>query len=262
VNAKKIFAALLVIFVAGGGFVAGLILLRERQDIGEKAAVAGGRATVSFNPATGNYKVGDTIQTAVYFNTDNIPVSGVAVRVRYPFSGTTPEVTVTSIEANPTLLSSGGWTCPTQETRQEGGNVIIDIGCANDLAGGYATNQNTLLASISLRVQRAPAVSPLVLTFDPVESVIRRRSDNQDILNNPTSIGSFNIEGGGSVSVTPTPSTRVTSSVTPTQTPRLTSGATKTPTPSAMPDAGVGYPFVFGSVLGLAVIFAAILLAI
>jgi len=52
-SAKKILAALVVIVVAIGGFVAGLILLRERQDLREEAAVPGGQATVSIEPASG-----------------------------------------------------------------------------------------------------------------------------------------------------------------------------------------------------------------
>lgn len=269
---KKIAAAFIVIFVAIGGFVAGLILLRDNQAIEEKAAVPNGRATVSFNPATGNFKVGDTIQTAVYFNTDNIAVSGIAIRVRYPFTGTTPEVTVSSITVNPTLLSSGDWTCPTQNNTQQGGNVVIDIACANTSASGYSTNQNVLLANISLRIQRAPATSPLVLTFDPAESVITRRSDNQDVLLIPTSTGSFVIEGVNQPTntVTVAPTTSVTTTGTKTPTPTLTKtptgsvtgSTTKTPTPTAMPEAGISLPTYVGIGFGVAAIFAALLIAL
>jgi len=268
-STKKMLAAGLVILVAISGFVAGLILLRDRQDIGEQAAVPGGRATVTFNPSTGNYKVGDSIQTAVYFNTDNIAISGVAVKILYPFSGTTPEVTVTSITINQTLLSSGDWSCPTKETRVEGSNVVIEISCTVGTAAlGYTNNVDTLLANLSLRVQRVPPTSPLVLRFDPVGSVITRRSDNQDVLLVPVSSGSFNIEGAGSPSstITPTPSARATGTVTvtPTPTTKLSETVTKTPTPipSAMPEAGISMPTFAGIGFGILVIFAALLLAI
>ncbi|KKQ45639.1 MAG: hypothetical protein US62_C0011G0003 [Candidatus Woesebacteria bacterium GW2011_GWA1_37_8] len=268
-STKKMLAAGLVILVAIGGFVAGLILLRDRQDIGEQAAVPGGRATVTFNPSTGNYKVGDSIQTAVYFNTDNIAISGVAVKVLYPFSGTTPEVTVTSITVNPTLLSSGDWSCPTQETKVEGSNVVINISCTVGTAAlGYTNNVDTLLANLSLRVQRVPPTSPLVLRFDPVESVVTRRSDNQDVLLVPVSSGSFNIEGAGAPSGTATPTVRATGSVTTTPTPTVkltgtgTVTVTKTPTPTALPGAGISLPTYAGVLFGAVIIFAALLLAI
>ena len=111
--AKKVVVALLIILVAIGGFVAGLVLLRERQSLVEEAAVPTGTAEVSISPETGNFNVGDTINTSVYFNPANNTISGVAVRLTYPFSGATPEISVSSIQVNPSLLSSGDWTCPT-----------------------------------------------------------------------------------------------------------------------------------------------------
>ena len=45
-TAKKTLAAVLVILVAIGGFVAGLYLLRQRQELREEAAVPGGQAEV------------------------------------------------------------------------------------------------------------------------------------------------------------------------------------------------------------------------
>jgi len=125
--AKKVIVALLIIVVAIGGFVAGLVLLREQQNLVEEAAVPTGQAKVSITPETGNLNVGDTVQTNVSFNPANIPVSGVAVRLLYPFSGATPEVSVQSIQINQSLLSSGDWTCPTQASNIEGSNVIVDI---------------------------------------------------------------------------------------------------------------------------------------
>src|SRR3990167_7431167 len=152
--AKKVIVALLIIVVAIGGFVAGLVLLRERQNLVEEAAVPTGQAKVSITPETGSFAVGDTVQTNVSFNPANIPISGVAVRLLYPFSGATPEVSVQSIQVNQTLLSSGDWTCPTQTSNIEGSNVIVDIACANTSAAGFAANTNTLLATVVLKVER------------------------------------------------------------------------------------------------------------
>src|SRR3989344_270520 len=106
---RKLLVAVLIIVVAIGGFVAGLFLLRERQQIIEEAAVPGGQAEVSVEPASGNFDVGSTINASVSFNPANIAISGVAVRLTYPFTGATPEVTVESIEVDSTLLSSGDW---------------------------------------------------------------------------------------------------------------------------------------------------------
>jgi hypothetical protein len=271
--AKKVFVALLIIVVAIGGFVAGLILLRERQDISEKAAVPGGQAQVSLSPATGNYNVGDTISMNVSFNPSNIAISGVAVRLTYPFSGSSPEVSVSSITVNSSFLSSGDWTCPTQNSSLQGGNVIIDVACANTSASGFTSGNDTLLAAVELKVDRAPATSPVTVRFDPSLSIITKKSDNQDTLLIPESTGTYTIAGASTeITNTPTPSTAKTSGTpTPskkvTATPTSSASATVTPTTSAkggaeLPAAGVSYPTVLGAGLGILVIVGAILLAL
>lgn len=293
--AKKIAVVVVVIVVAISGFLAGLYLLQEQQDLREQAAVPGGQASVSISPSTGNFDIGETISTEVSFNTSGIAASGVAIRLSYPFSGASPEVSVTSIQVNQDLLATGDWTCPTQNATQQGGNVLIDVACANTSASGFTTTANTKLATIELRVNRTPSTNPVILRFDPGESVITRRSDNQDILLIPQSQASFAI-GGTSEPVatvtstgTPTPTTRaVTSTSTPTATKTptpTTTGAvstttgtpspTKTPTPTVeeseatitptktqLPDAGVSFPTVIGALFGILIVVGAIALAL
>ncbi len=264
---KKVILSLVIIIVAIGGFITGLILLRQRQEIREKASVPGGEARVSIVPASGNFNVGDTIRASVYFNTANIPISGIAIRLTYPFSGSTPEVSVSSIEINPSLLSSGDWTCPTQNPSLEGQNVVIDVACGNTSASGYATNVDVLFFNLDLRVERVPSINPVVVRFDPVRSVIRRKSDNSDILLIPTSTGTYTI--GTIVTTSPSPSPTVTITTTPT--PTLRSSPTPTPrarvtaTPSAtptLPSAGISVPTILGVGIGILAIVGAFLLAL
>jgi hypothetical protein len=265
--AKKIIAALLVVVVAIGGFVAGLILLQERQELREEAAVPDGQAQVSISPETGTYDAGDTIEASVHFNPANIAISGVAVRLLYPFSGDTPEVSVSDITINSALLSTGDWTCPTQNSTQQGGSVVVDIACANTSATGFVADTDTLLANINFQVDRLPQVSPLVVRFDPVLSVVTNKSNNQDILLIPQSTGSYTIGGASPVTetqVTPTTAAGVTT------TPAPTAKATATPTtvtPTAtdggqLPDAGISYPTVLGLGLGVLVVLGALVLAL
>jgi hypothetical protein len=293
--AKKIAVVFGVILVAIGGFVAGLYLLNEQQDLREEAAVPGGQAQVSVSPNTGNFEIGDTVTTQVDFNTGGIASSGVAIRLSYPFTGASPEVSVSSIEVNQELLATGDWTCPTQRATQQGGNVLIDIGCANTSAQGFTSTSNVKLATIQMRVNRTPNSNPVVLRFDPSLSVITRRSDNNDILLIPQSQGSYTIALGGAEATpttaqstgTPTPTTRVTSTPTTTKTPTPTKTvtstgtitATKTPTPTSeeeetvssstatpttasLPEAGVSYPTILGILFGVIIIVGAIALAL
>ncbi|KKQ43185.1 MAG: hypothetical protein US60_C0006G0029 [Microgenomates group bacterium GW2011_GWC1_37_8] len=268
-TSRKILVAFLIILVAVGGFVAGLFLLRERQDLREEAAVPTGQAKVSIKPESGSFNVGDDVPMQIYFNPANIPISGVAVRLTYGFSGSSPEVSVSAINVNATMLSTGDWTCPTQESRQEGSDVVIEIACANTSSAGFVANSDTLLADVTLKVNKAPSVSPFLVRFDPAESVITRKSDNSDILLIPTSTGSYSIAGSGvqvsptvtpRVSISPTPTTRVTATPT-TRVPTASPTAT-TKGGEQLPVAGVSYPTVFGIGLGILVIVGGVLLAL
>jgi hypothetical protein len=268
--AKKIIVAILIIVVAIGGFVAGLVLIRQRQDLEDEAAVVGGQATVSITPQTGNYEVGDSITVSVHFNPSNIAISSVGVRLAYPFTGVTPEITVSEIDINPSFLSSADWTCPTQTNpRLEGGNVVFDIACANTGFGGFTANTDTLLANITLFVERpVPTnINPLILRFDASTSMITRESDKQDILLIPQSTGSYTISStDAQATATPTPTGIVNGddlTSTPTLTPTSVSTISATPTTAdQLPDAGVSLPTIMGAGVGIILILAALVLAL
>lgn len=277
-TAKKTIAAVVVVLVAIGGFVAGLMLLRQRQDIREEAAVPGGQAQASIFPETGSHNVGDTFPVSIYFNTSNISVSGVSVALTYQYSGASPELTADNLVINSALLSSGDWNCPTRNIQAQSGSVRIEIGCANLSASGFSSNTNTLLATMNMNVERVPVINPVVVRFDPSQSVITQKSNTQDILLIPTSTGEYSVAGAATApsptavpTAQPTSAVTVTSTPTPTKTPTptSTSSATLTPTkisaatPTAtLPDAGVSYPTVIGIGFGLLVIFGALILAL
>jgi len=278
---KKIVVALLIIVVAIAGFVAGLLLLRQRQDIEDEAAVEGGQATVSIDPPEGDYVVGDTIDVNVYFNPANIAISSVGVKLAYPFTGATPEVTVSSVEINPSFLSSADWTCPhPTDPKLDAGNVVLNVACANTGSGGFTANSDTLLANIKLLVERpVPAnINPLTLRFDAPTSIITRWGDNEDILLIPQSTGSYKITStGASTTSTPTPTgingngddltatpTR-RATVTPTRSLTTTTTTTLTATPTTtdtLPDAGFSLPTVMGIGIGAFILLAALVLAL
>lgn len=272
-QARRIIVALLIIVVAVGGFIAGLVLLRERQDIREQAATPTGQARVSLRPETGSYNVGDTINSEVYFDTANIAISGIAVRISYPYSGSSPEVSVTGIDINPDIANDRFWNCPTKSSNLLGGNVVIEIACGNTSALGYRASGETRLATVRFNVTREPQTDPLIMRFDSSASRITQKSNNADILLIPTSTGSYTI-GASSVASTstPTPTIRSTGTVTVTVTtsPSPTKVATKTPTPTLevgkggerLPDAGVSYPTILGVGVGILIIAGALALGL
>lgn len=274
-NTKKILLSLLVVVFAVVGIVIGVKLVRESQELREEAAVEDGRAEVSLFPATGTFEVGDSFPVSVYFNSFGIPISGVSVRLFYPYSGVTPEFVPSDIEINSFLLTDPNWTCPTRNITAEGGTVNIDIACGNLGYTGFTTTANILLATFTFTVTRTPTVDPVIVRFnpDPNISSITRKIDGRDILNIPTSTGEYSVLGVVPItSPTATPTTIPTTTLTPTATltPTLTvtptatatPTLTATPTKAALPDAGVSYPTILGIGLGVLVILGAFILAL
>jgi len=280
-NARKIILTILGLIILIGGIIAGVILIRQRQELQEEAAVPGGEGSVSIFPQEGNFDVGETFPVSVFFNTSGISISGITVKLNYPFSGTTPEITASNIQVNSAFTSSGDWNCPTRNIVTQGGNVNIEIGCANLSASGYSNNQNTLLASFDLTVNRVPLNNPTEVVFDSSNSIMTQKTTGEDILNipsGPTSVGVYTIGGqAGTPTATPTtqpgvatstpqPTSAVTS--TPTQTPTLRATSTPTSTSSAtitkggLPDAGNSLPTVVILGFGLLILLGSLILAI
>lgn len=279
---KSIFASILAIIILAGGVVAGVMLVRQQQDLREKAAVPGGQARVSLFPTQGSFNIGDSLPVSVYFNTSGVSVSSVKLRLTYPFTGTSPEISASGIEINQVIEKSGNWNCPTKSVTTEGQNIAVDIACANIGATGYSTSSDTLLATFNLTVNRIPQTNPFSVRFDPSQSIITQKSNGQDILNipdNETGVATFTISTpsgptatptkGAAATPTATPTTKLTPTptetltVTPTKQASLTPTKTVSPTNSAeLPDAGYSIPSFIGLGLGLILIVSAILLAL
>lgn len=266
---QKVAALLLVIFAVIGS-VAGIILLRQRTDLEEEAAVPEGDAEVSIFPTEGTFEIGDTFPVSVFFNTKNIAINGIAVKLNYPYGGATPEFVTSDIEINSVLQSSGEWTCPTKNVSAQAGTVTIEIACSNISASGYSTNTETLFATFNLSIERAPAFDPLVVRFDNQSSISPLIGPGSDILLIPQSTGTYTVSGSQPVATaTPTdvpdgtPTTQPTASPTVkvTAAPTSTVSAQITPT-TTLPVAGVSFPTIIGIGLGILVIIGAFILAL
>lgn len=239
---KLILAVILILFIVASIPIT-IYLVRQRQEIRKRAAVPEGEATVSLLPATGTYQVIQPFTVSIMFNTANIPISAIAVRITYPYTGTTPEVDASGIETSSSILMSDDWSCPVKTTTPLGGTVKIDIACVNTSITGFSTSTDTLLASFDLVANQIPITNPITLSFDPSQSVITRKADATDILLIPVSTGSYTIIAavGGRLEPTATPTPTPTSYFTPT--PTATVGATLIPTPTVsleeVPETGI-----------------------
>ena len=290
-STRKVIISILGILVIIGGVVAGVLLIRQRQELTKEEAVPGGQAKVSLFPTSGTFNLNDSFPISVYFNTSGVAISGITVRLTYPYSGVTPEITASNISINPVIERSADWNCPTKSVSAEGGNVIVDIACANIGASGYSNTSDTLLATFGLNVTRIPVTNPVRLRFDPSQSIITQKSNGQDILNIPdpqVAEGVYTISGAAGptntptpttkpgITVTPTPTVRITTTptpttrltTTPTPTTRLTTTPTSTPTETQakggveLPSAGFGTPTMVGLGLGIILIISSLILAL
>ncbi len=226
---KKILLGLLVIILLSAGVVVGLILVQQKQIFKQKAATPTGTATVSVKPATATFQRNVPNTVSVYFNTANISISGVSIRLTY----SNLSVAASGIQIDPALLgATGDWTCPVKSTTATGSTGQVDISCINTSTAGYSNSSDTLLATFVLTASQVPLQNPLIVSFDPQNSIITQKSDGSDILLTPASTGSYLIADaiGGSPTATPVP---VIGSPTPTPTagPTQAPGATATPTP-------------------------------
>ncbi len=172
------------------GLVVASQLTQEKQEIRKRASTPSGTALVSLSPASGNYEVGQSFPVSVYFNPVSIPISSIAVRITYPLSG---NLTASSLQINPSFLTSGNWMCPVKTITPTGSQVEIDIACANITTEGFTAASDTLLASFNLVANEVPAVNPVVLSFDPAASKIMSKAQNQDILLTPPAAASYTI---------------------------------------------------------------------
>lgn len=242
---RKVFLGIIVLVLIAGAIPVTMYLVKQRQELREKASVPGGQASVSVTPTAESYSVGQTFPVSVSFNTAGIAISGIAVRLTYTYSENTPPVTASDIRINPDLLGTGDWVCPIKTITPQAGIVKIDLACLNVNVAGYSNTTNTLLATFNLQASAVPQTNPVVLIFDPDPQInkITRKDTGEDILMTPQSTGTYTITQVG-VTPTPTPTGGPTSTPTPTQ-PAATATPTPTraaPTSTPTPTRGVGGP--------------------
>lgn len=283
---KKYIITAVVLFVLVGGLIAGLILVGSRQLFRQEAAVPGGVATVSITPTQSTIAARETISANVYFNTTGREVSAMTVQLEYPFTGSSPPITVSdNIQIDPALVADD-WTFPIKSVTTQSNTVVIKIGGFNQF--GYTSAGETKLATLTFT-----GVSPgrIIVSFNPTESKITDVAQAEDILLIPSSTGTYIVSGVPESSPTAEPTTSPESSPTapPGATPSPTPGDSATPTatptsPSGgggdtgsggtsgttgtaatappLPDSGVSLPTILGISAGLLLIIPLVILAI
>jgi len=276
---KKIIIAGIILIVLLVGLIAGLILIRQRQDIRKKASTPTGTATINLSPASGTHGVGESFEVNVSFNPGGVAISAVAARLVYPYGEASPALSAATPIISSALLSTGDWTCPIKTvTAGVTGLVEIDISCINTNPDGYASSTDTPLAAITFTVNELPTNNPTSLSFAPAESIITQKSDGSDVLLTPASTGVYTLTAPtASPTASPTgsptgsPTASPTSSPTGSPTSSPTSSPTATPTGSAtvtatlppdVPVTGLTLPTIIGLFLGFSMLTLSAFLAL
>lgn len=197
---KKDLLGLALIALLFSGLWLAARLTREQQDIRREAATPTGVGEVRLSPDSLSVGVGEEFPLDVYFNTgpneaEAQAISSMAIRITYPYSGTTPELEVVGIEQNFTDLAPGDWAMPVKLSEAKNGMVSIDILAVNINVSGYKNHEDKKLATIMMRVNSMPAANPTVLNFDPSETIMTSKVDARDMLLIPTSEASISIPG-------------------------------------------------------------------
>lgn len=202
---KKNLLALSVVFVLAVGLVSSLFLVRRQQQIGKKAATAGGEGKITLNPPSATIYPGQIFPVAVNFRTGSVApikrISGVTFRITYPYSGTTPELDVIDSTGNPAnqifpdsaLILSGDWVFPIKSVTRTGTLVVIEFSAINTNISGYGSLTDAPLATIFLKANRV-TTSPIALAFDITETKMTTKLEPiADILDNPVN-GSYTVQ--------------------------------------------------------------------
>ncbi len=254
---KTIIFAVVTLIVLSAGIVAGLLLVRQPQDFREKAAVPTGTARIYLTPETKTISAGETFTATILFDTAGIAISGLTVKLEYPYTGDEPPISATSVEINPSLVLDSNWDFPYKNITEEGGAGKIEIAGLSTSTAGYTTDGQENLATITFRGNRSGTIN---VSFNANESVIASKDAEEDILLIPQSSGTYIVSGGSQTS-SPTPTSSPSPSPSSTGTGIGTTGsASPTATAPPVPVTGVGDYMIFGMGAGVVLITIAALL--
>lgn len=207
------------------GLLASILLSGRNQDVRKDASVAGGTTVVTISPPAQTLQTNGSTTVSVSFNTNGSEISGIAARLSFPGPTAATGIAASNVVVNPTLLSdpSVDFSCPVKSASVAGGVTTVDVGCVVLGTQGYVSNTSTELFTFTVTARGVANTNPVVITFDPTNTVITDKATGQDIAAIPTGSTSITIDG---VAATPTP---------PPATPTPPPASTPTPPPASTP---------------------------
>lgn len=222
----SLFVSLIGISLVIIGTLVAFLLLGQRQDPRQQAAVPGGQVEVALSPATKSLQKGESATLTISLDTKRTAIAGLAVRVTYPLVTSNPTLLTAS---NPTPLlaqNDSNWSCSVVMSEVKVDRVNIDLGCLYLGKSGYSTETAKPIASFTLTAGTAQTTTPVTLTFDSENTVATPLGGNTDIAALPTATSVITVQAQET-------------SPDPTKTPTPTATPSPTPPPSPTPLAGL-----------------------
>ncbi len=219
---KAIIITLGGILIMSVGVIVALVVSSSSVDPRKSASVPGGTVEVSLSPSARTLNSGESTTVTVTLDTKGTPISGIAVRVLYPFSGTVPSMTASN--PNPLIAQrDSNWSCQVVSTTVDTNVVKIDLGCLYVAQDGFISSTPIPLESFTLTAGSVSVSTPYTLSFEPASTVVTSKASGEDIAAIPTNSSIITVSAA--TAATPSPTIGVTATPTP------TISTTATPTP-------------------------------
>lgn len=265
---KNILIAILGTLFLVTGLAIGILLVRQNQQIKEKAATITGNPKVFLSPETKTVQEGQTFSVNILLDTSGRYISAITLNLNYSYNEDAPPIVATDIQINSDLVVNNDWSFPIKSVNNNTQDKVVEIriGGLNSSSQGYKTNGEQVIATINFKAESGGSIN---LTFNPVTTKITDKSTSEDIALTPSSSGSY-------LSKSETPQNTITPTPDPTTTPNLSPTASAsasatpiktknpipivTPTPSLppTPESGTSFPTVLGIIVGTILLTSAI----
>jgi|GEM_PF-2538654 len=260
-SSSKILILILSLIVVVVGAVAGFILVRQNQQIEEKASTPTGTVKMYLAPETKTVNVDQIFGVNVILDTKGQSITAITIDLSYPYSGSTPPINAEDIQINSVLAVDENWKFPIKTINSDGGKVQIKIGGLNSSQAGYKTTGEETVATINFKGVGSGTIN---LSFNPTTTQVTNKDTGEDILLTPSSSGTYTVAGTNSngASATPTATASSLASPSPTSTSSATAVPWTSPTPSPIPapESGVSFPTIIGVSAGALMVVASFVL--
>jgi flagellar basal body-associated protein FliL len=268
---KKIIVAILGTLFLLSGLGVGLILVRQNQQIKEKAATSVGTVRLFLSPETKTVNIDQTFSVNILLDTAGRSISALTIDISYPYEGDSPPITVSDIQINSQLVIDGNWNFPIKTINTENKMTQIRIAGLNSSTQGYKTTGEETVATITFKALSQGSINP---SFNPTTTKATEKSTGEDILLVPSSTGNYisqestttetnSLTSAQTTNPSPTIVTKnspsPTRESTPSPTPKISSTnkatpiSIKSPSPSLMPvpESGFSTPTIIGIGVGV-----------